>query len=129
MTNLARWIVGTAAVIMGSAVLASMTVTLTVTPANSQSATAPVPAAPVQRKAAAPRGKKAPASQPPVAAAQPHQLPARLPFSAADEAAAAVPGMPDARFWADSTTDFNNALPSQPGPWLALSSGGSDGAF
>ena len=28
-----------------------------------------------------------------------------------------------------SRTDFNNALPSQPGPWLILSSGGADGAF
>ncbi len=37
--------------------------------------------------------------------------------------------MPDARFWADSTADFNNALPSKPGAWLVLSSGGEDGAF
>ena len=37
--------------------------------------------------------------------------------------------MPDARFWADSTTDFIHALPVQPGPWLVLSSGGGDGAF
>ena len=37
--------------------------------------------------------------------------------------------MPDARFWADSPTDFNNALPAKPGPWLILSSGGEDGAF
>ena len=37
--------------------------------------------------------------------------------------------MPDARFWADSVDDFKNALPQQPGPWLILSSGGSDGAF
>ena len=37
--------------------------------------------------------------------------------------------MPDARFWADSETDFNKALPAQPGPWLILSTGGADGAF
>jgi predicted acylesterase/phospholipase RssA len=37
--------------------------------------------------------------------------------------------MPDARFWADSTDDFVKALPEKPGPWLTLSSGGSDGAF
>ena len=37
--------------------------------------------------------------------------------------------MPDARFWADSVSDFSAALPPQPGPWLALSSGGADGAF
>ena len=28
-----------------------------------------------------------------------------------------------------SVSDFNTALPPQPGPWLALSSGGADGAF
>jgi predicted acylesterase/phospholipase RssA len=37
--------------------------------------------------------------------------------------------MPDARFWADSIADFTAALPPQPGPWIALSSGGADGAF
>ena len=37
--------------------------------------------------------------------------------------------MPEVRFWADSPADFIKALPTQPGPWLALSSGGSDGAF
>jgi Patatin-like phospholipase len=60
---------------------------------------------------------------------QPKPLPPRAPFTAADEAAATIPGMPDARFWADSISDFNAALPPQPGPWLALSSGGADGAF
>jgi predicted acylesterase/phospholipase RssA len=72
---------------------------------------------------------KKPAAQPPAAAARPPQLPPRTPFTAADEAAAVIPGMPDARFWADSDADFLKALPAQPGPWLALSSGGSDGAF
>jgi hypothetical protein len=56
-------------------------------------------------------------------------LPPRAPFTAADAAVAAVPGMPDARFWADSETDFAKALPPQRGPWLILSTGGSDGAF
>ena len=65
----------------------------------------------------------------PPAAAQTPKLPPRVPFTAADEASAVIPGMPDARFWADSTADFNRALPSQPGPWLVLSTGGSDGAF
>jgi hypothetical protein len=60
---------------------------------------------------------------------QAKQLPPRIPFTAADEIAAAIPGMPDARFWADSVADFTAALPPQPGPWLALSSGGADGAF
>ena len=72
---------------------------------------------------------KAYAANPPVATVQPKQLPPRIPFSSADQAAATIPGMPDARFWADSVSDFNAALPSQPGPWLALSSGGADGAF
>jgi hypothetical protein len=83
--------------------------------------------------------KTAPA--PPPVAAQPPKLPPRAPFTAADEAVAAVPGMPDARFWADSETDFENALPPQRGseqspernpernPWLILSTGGADGAF
>ena len=56
-------------------------------------------------------------------------LPPRPPFTAAEDATAAIPGMPDARFWADSTEDFAKALPEKPGPWLTLSSGGSDGAF
>jgi hypothetical protein len=79
--------------------------------------------------------KTAPA--PPPVTAQPQKLPPRAPFTAADEAVAAVPGMPDARFWADSETDFENALPPQRGsergpergPWLILSTGGADGAF
>src|SRR5271169_5918459 len=72
--------------------------------------------------------QKAP-GPPPAAATQPRQLPPRIPFTAADEAAAVIPGIPDARFWADSAADFNMALPSQPGPWLSLSTGGADGAF
>ena len=74
------------------------------------------------------RGKQ-PARQPAAAATPAPKLPPRTPFTAADDAAAVIPGMPDARFWADSATDFKNALPSQPGPWLILSTGGSDGAF
>ena len=73
-------------------------------------------------------GKTAPAAPPP-AAAQPQKLPPRVPFTAADQAVAGVPGMPDARFWADSEADFTKALPPQRGPWLVLSTGGSDGAF
>ena len=71
---------------------------------------------------------KAP-SQAPTPTIRPKQLPPRTPFTAAEDAAASIPGMPEARFWADSITDFNNALPSKPGPWLVLSSGGEDGAF
>src|SRR5262249_61443036 len=71
-------------------------------------------------------GKAAPAAPPP-AAAQPQKLPPRVPFTAADQAVASVPGMPDARFWADSEADFTKALPPQRGPWLVLSTGGAAG--
>jgi hypothetical protein len=67
------------------------------------------------------------ASPPPASSDQ--QPPPRVTFTAAEDAAATVPGIPDARFWADSPADFINALPAQPGPWLVLSSGGGDGAF
>jgi hypothetical protein len=83
------------------------------------------------------RATDEPVPPPPAAAAQPQKLPPRAPFTAADEAVAGVPGMPDARFWADSETDFAKALPPQPGaehgpergPWLILTTGGADGAF
>jgi hypothetical protein len=71
--------------------------------------------------------QKPPAPAP--AKVQPPKPPPRIPFTAADEAAAVIPGMPDARFWADSVEDYNKALPPQPGPWLILSTGGADGAF
>ncbi len=53
----------------------------------------------------------------------------RTAFSGADQKAAAIPGMPDARFWADSESEYLRALPPKPGPWLILSTGGEDGAF
>jgi hypothetical protein len=59
---------------------------------------------------------------------QPEQ-PSRPDFTAEDQAAAVIPGIPDARFWASSEKDFLAALPTTPGPWLALSTGGGDGAF
>ena len=80
------------------------------------------------RPAVRARPRKAP-SPPPLAKLQPKPLPPRTPFTAAEDAAATIPGMPDARFWADSPTAFNDALPAKPGPWLILSSGGEDGAF
>jgi len=55
-------------------------------------------------------------------------LPPRTPFTAAEDAASTIAGIPEARFWADSESDFQRALPA-PGPWLVLSSGGEDGAF
>jgi hypothetical protein len=42
--------------------------------------------------------------------AQPGRMPPRTPFAAAEDRAATVPGVPDARFWADSQTDFEKAL-------------------
>jgi hypothetical protein len=42
---------------------------------------------------------------------------------------AQVPGLPDARFFADSISDFERALPPQEGPWLILSTGGEEGAY
>lgn len=53
----------------------------------------------------------------------------RTAFSAADQQAAAIANMPDARFWADSESEYLRALPPKPGPWLILSTGGEDGAF
>jgi len=81
--------------------------------------------------ARAQKGTRAPAAKPsqPPPAPPPEKLPPRIPFTAGEDAAAAIAGMPDARFWADSTADFQNALPPKPGPWLILSSGGEDGAF
>jgi predicted acylesterase/phospholipase RssA len=70
----------------------------------------------------------APKTQPP-SEGKSTELPPRVPYTTAEALVAAIPGMPDARFWADSEADFKAALPADPGPWLILSSGGSDGAF
>jgi hypothetical protein len=56
-------------------------------------------------------------------------LPARTPFTAEDQAAAKVAGIPDARVWGDDDTEFARVLPAGTGPWLALSGGGADGAY
>src|SRR5882757_8519371 len=53
----------------------------------------------------------------------------RTPFTLADEAAAAIAGIPDARVWGDSESDFARVVPQASGPWLAISGGGSDGAY
>jgi hypothetical protein len=76
-------------------------------------------------KACARVARLAPAAETPK---QPEQ-PSRPDFTADDQAAAIIPGVPSARFWADSERDFLAALPVKPGPWLALSTGGGDGAF
>jgi hypothetical protein len=70
--------------------------------------------------------KKQPAAAEPAKQPEP---PTRPDFTADDQAAAIIPGVPDARFWADSEKDFLGFLPATPGPWLALSTGGGDGAF
>ncbi len=57
------------------------------------------------------------------------QQEARTPFTLEDQQAAVVPGLPDARVWGESATDFARLLPQATGPWLAISGGGSDGAF
>src|SRR5580693_5165060 len=114
MANMARWYLYTAAALLVVPLLVP----------------APLAAQPADQYRSPPAHKAAPA-KPPTAQPQPQakQLPPRIPFTVADEVAAAIPGMPDARFWADSIADFTAALPPQPGPWLALSSGGADGAF
>src|SRR6195256_3332900 len=53
----------------------------------------------------------------------------RTPFTAEDEAVAVIPGIADARAWGDSEDEFARLLPKVEGPWLAMSGGGSDGAY
>jgi len=121
MAIMARWYVYTVAALLAAPLL------LPAPFAAAQDRYTPPPKAPAHKTPA----HKAALAKTPAAQPQPQakQLPPRIPFTAADEIAAAIPGMPDARFWADSVADFTAALPPQPGPWLALSSGGADGAF
>ena len=80
-------------------------------------------AAPKQK----PASKKSTTKQP---AAQPADKLSRTEFTQAEDAAARLPGMPtDARFWGDSVADFQRALPTEPGAWLILSTGGEEGAY
>src|SRR5262245_13805824 len=53
----------------------------------------------------------------------------RTPFPVEEDDAAVIPGIPDARVWGDSETAFARVLPQASGPWLAISGGGSDGAY
>ena len=121
MNKCKRWAICTCATaaVLAASPLPRSGLLLVATTAQAQNAKPDRPAPQHADKAANPA---------PVAGA-PHQPPLRTPFTAAEDAAAVVPGMPDARFWADSATDFNRALPQQPGPWLILSTGGADGAF
>jgi predicted acylesterase/phospholipase RssA len=120
MANMARWYVYTAAALLAAPLLVPAPLAAQATADQYRGAQARK--APAHKRAPA----KTPATQP---QPQAKQLPPRIPFTAADEVAATIPGMPDARFWADSIADFTAALPPQPGPWIALSSGGADGAF
>jgi Patatin-like phospholipase len=89
---------------------------------------APTPKQAVTKPAAkkkAPAAKAAPTAAPTDANAKP----ARPPFGLEDEADALVLGMPDARAWGDSEDEFARLLPKMDGPWLAMSGGGSDGAY
>jgi hypothetical protein len=55
--------------------------------------------------------------------------PARPDLTLEDETDAVVLGIPDARAWGDSEDEFAKLLPKAQGPWLAMSGGGSDGAY
>jgi predicted acylesterase/phospholipase RssA len=124
MTMHMRWTICAAAALVSAPFLASGAPAQGLGgPATSQSHPQWVAQARVKPSASGKAGRTAP---PP--STQP-QLPPRVPFTAAEDAASSIPGIPAARFWVDSETDFNKALPPQPGPWLILSSGGSDGAF
>jgi predicted acylesterase/phospholipase RssA len=126
-----RWTVCAAAAALSAPFLLPWATSYGATPTQAQVASGPAAIGSHSLLAAEARPKRSgqgAATSPPPAAPQP-QLPPRVPFSAAEDAAASIPGMADARFWADSENDFKNALPAQPGPWLVLSSGGEDGAF
>jgi hypothetical protein len=60
---------------------------------------------------------------------QKQATPERAAFSAEDEDGAIIPGIADARVWGDTEREFVRLLPQADGPWLAISGGGSDGAY
>jgi hypothetical protein len=55
--------------------------------------------------------------------------PSRPAFTLEDEGDTTVLGIADVRAWADSEDEFARLLPKAEGPWLAMSGGGSDGAY
>jgi hypothetical protein len=65
----------------------------------------------------------------PAPTARPKEQQERSPFTVEEDDDAVIPGIPDARVWGDSETDFARLLPQASGPWLAISGGGSDGAY
>jgi predicted acylesterase/phospholipase RssA len=97
------------------------------TPASTPKAKEPKelkPKEPKQPRINLPAAKGAPR-----AGAAAEAKPARAPFGLEDEAEALVLGLADARAWGDSEEEFARLLPKVDGPWLALSGGGSDGAY
>ena len=104
-----RIVSGLAAVLMAGAVLLSA-------PAPEWGAAHAQKLAEVKKKAE----KKGPA---------PKEPQERAAFTAEEENAAIISGIPDARVWGDSDTAFARVLPQASGPWLAISGGGSDGAY
>jgi len=132
MTMYSRWTLRAAAALLAAPLLVPSGAQFTATPAQAQGLSAPAKTLP-RPLFVAPAGVKGTAraktQNPPPVAPKSSELPPREPFTAAEDAVATISGMPDARFWADSEKDFENALPPQPGPWLVLSSGGADGAF
>ena len=90
---------------------------------------APIPAAaPAHSIKPIEKQKKAPAKagQPKTGATA---IKTRPPFTAEDAEKAVVLGLPDARAWGDSEDEFARLMPTASGAWLALSGGGSDGAY
>jgi predicted acylesterase/phospholipase RssA len=88
--------------------------------------------APALKQVAKQPKKKPPAAKgtpTPGGPAETNAKPARPPFGLEDEADAVVLGLPDARAWGDSEDEFARLLPKADGPWLAMSGGGSDGAY
>jgi hypothetical protein len=72
--------------------------------------------------------KKAERKKPPAREAGKEQE-ERAPFTVEELDAAIIPGIADARAWGDAEKPFARLLPQASGPWLAISGGGSDGAF
>jgi predicted acylesterase/phospholipase RssA len=122
MSKHSRWIVSAAAVAV------AMSAGLALPPAAPFVALSYAQGGLAAKPHRAARAKK-PANPPTAAATAQPELPPRVPYTAAEAAAAVIPGIPEARFFADAVTDYTAALPPQLGPWLILSSGGEDGAF
>lgn len=73
--------------------------------------------------------KRPPRAEKSQQAERPSGPPPREQFTAAEQDIAAIPGMPEARFFGDSEKDFLKAVSGANGAWVALSGGGEEGAF